>query len=132
MKIEKLQANCRTYRSSEFFLAVPIFCGAIDGSTDKTAIQIIAEDMWREKCKNVSGIEVDFDRNDRLHLAFSNCKENAVDNDQLRQDIVPIFPNLNFDSIPNFTLSDRQKADIVAVTQKCVLYVLALSHSLRY
>lgn len=102
---------------------MPCFCGVIDGgSKKKTAFQRIVDDMWKEKCKNVSGVEVDFERNDRLHSEFKDCRRNAIDENQLRQDVASLFPNFNFNSVSNFTLSDRQKMDLIAVNRKCVFW----------
>lgn len=101
---------------------MPTFCGAIDGRTRKACFldfnKDIVDDMWKERCKNVSGVEVDFERNDRLHLEFQNCVRNAINYNQAYEDIIAIVPNEN--PFTNYTISDRQKGDLVAFAQKYV------------
>lgn len=102
---------------------MPILCGIIEGGKNKLAVEIAMENLWKEKCKNVSGIDVDLERNNRLYQERESCKNAAIDAIQLQQDIATVFPNLTFydsDSISSFTFSDKHKTNLIAMTGKCV------------
>jgi len=89
---------------------VPFYCGAVIVRDAPREIK-----MFEENCKNVAG--VDLERNERIYLELANCTNNAIVNfDLLSRATVSILSNFNPNS--NFTISDRQKTDLVALTQK--------------
>ncbi|KAG4068447.1 hypothetical protein HA402_004787 [Bradysia odoriphaga] len=99
-------------------LAVPTSCGPIEGTQKKTAFQKIMENVWSEKCRNVSGVTVDFSRNEKLYADYTNCTATAVNKNDLRKDIASIFPELNLSKMKDFVFSNQQKIDLVAMTRK--------------
>ncbi|XP_037031499.1 uncharacterized protein LOC119071005 [Bradysia coprophila] len=99
-------------------LVVPIFCGPIEGTQKKIAFQKILEDVWSEKCRNVSGVTVDFNRNEHLYADYISCTVTAITKDDMRKDIASIFPELDLSKMDDFLVSNQQKIDLAAMTRK--------------
>lgn len=99
---------------------MPIFCNPIEGGKRKTAIQRILDNVWTEKCKNVSGITIDIDRNDRIYLDYKNCTT-AINENDIRNDVMSIFPKFDLNKMDNFLISHQQKTDLVALSRRSVL-----------
>lgn len=96
---------------------MPILCSPIEGGK-KTAFQNILESMWSEKCKNVSGITIDFNRNDQLYLKYESCIRTAINQNELRNDVVSIYPKFDLDKMEKFSISHQQKIDSIAMSRK--------------
>jgi len=97
-------------------LTVPFICGAVDVGDDVIVRDVQhGIEILNEKCKNVSGVDVE--RNERIYLELENCTNHVLVNlNLLRASIASIFHN--FDPNSTFTFSDRQKTDLVALSQK--------------
>lgn len=105
-------------KKNYFLQAAPIFCGKTDGGAKETGFQRTAEDEWREKCKNVSGITVDTNRNDRLFLEYENCTKTVVNTMEVQQEMESIFPDFDRSNIEHFNISQEQKLDLVTLSKK--------------
>lgn len=99
-------------------LAVPIF-GGTDGR-EKTPAERNVEAMWKSKCYNASGVDVDVERILRLQKEYDSCMRNDSDYDKMEAEAFStMFRDLTSNS--NFNLTNQQKADLVAISRTYIL-----------
>lgn len=70
-------------------------------------------DAWSGRCKSVTNVDTDLERNYRLLLELANCRRSAIDVSKARRDFSSIFPNSTSSSI-----SDLQKTDLFTFLRK--------------
>lgn len=95
---------------------MPIF-GAVNKVDEKKLAMDVA---WREKCKNVSGVDIDVKSQLRLYEDLLNCRNNVIDTIQLRREINYFLMNFTSGYNSNVTISDLQAHDMAKAFRKFV------------
>ncbi|KAJ6641608.1 hypothetical protein Bhyg_06548 [Pseudolycoriella hygida] len=102
-------------------------CDISDSDTDQ-----IWKDALRSKCRNVSGVEIDVDRNNRIFTLFNNCVKNSIVLSELGLDAMILQSRLNIDfgrsdwySNSKLTFSAQQRTEVRAFTTKLFHYPLS-------
>lgn len=80
-------------------------------------IEQISDAFWRQKCKQESGIEIDFKRNDRLVQQYEVCRNETLDVEHFEKDIYAMTRTL---SHQNYEIEHWKKLHLVIVAQRYV------------
>lgn len=93
-----------------------------DGNQKKLKVEGSSEDIFKLKCKNVSGIDIDVNRNDRLYQEFKECAKDAIDLKQHFQEAKLVAGYIGWgDTNADISLSKQQTFSLIEIfTQKYV------------